>query len=105
MHELIHDLRQAIRGFRKNPGTMAVIVVALALGIGVNVSSFIFVEGVVLNPFPFPQPDRLMLVWESPTGMPQTREGIAPANYIDLKERSRSFQSLGAAASPPARPR
>lgn len=96
MHELIHDLRQAIRGFRKNPGTMAVIVVALALGIGVNVSSFIFVEGVVLNPFPFPQPDRLMLVWESPTGMPQTREGIAPANYIDLKERSRSFQSLGA---------
>jgi putative ABC transport system permease protein len=96
MSGLIRDLRQAIRGFRKSPGTTAIIIAALALGIGVNVSSFIFVEGVVLHPFPFPQLDRLMMVWESPTGMSGTREGIAPANYLDLKERSRSFQSLGA---------
>jgi putative ABC transport system permease protein len=66
------------------------------LGIGVNASSFILVEGVVLHPLPFPQLDRLMMVWESPVGMAETREGIAPANYLDLKERSRSFQSLGA---------
>jgi putative ABC transport system permease protein len=96
MYELIRDLRQAIRGFRKSPGTTAIIIVALALGIGVNVSSFIFLEGVVLHPLPFPQLDRLMIVWESPAGMAGTREGIAPANYLDLKERSQSFQFLGA---------
>jgi hypothetical protein len=96
MHELIRDLRQAIRGFRKSPGTTAIIIVALALGIGVNVSSFIIVEGVVLHSPSFPQLDRLMMVWESPAGMAETREGIAPANYLDLKERNQSFQSLGA---------
>jgi putative ABC transport system permease protein len=96
MNELIRDLRQAIRGLKKSPGTTAIIIAALALGIGVNVSSFIIVEGVVLNPFPFPQLDRLMTVWESPAGMAETRQGVAPANYFDLKERSRSFRSLGA---------
>jgi putative ABC transport system permease protein len=96
MYEIIRDLRQAIRGFKKSPGTTAIIIAALALGIGVNASSFIIVEGVVLNPLPYPQLDRLMMVWESPAGMVNTREGIAPANYFDLKERSRSFQSLGA---------
>jgi ABC-type lipoprotein release transport system permease subunit len=54
MHECIRDLRQAIRALKKNPGTTSIIILALALGIGVNVSSFIFVESVVLNPFPFP---------------------------------------------------
>jgi putative ABC transport system permease protein len=96
MCELIRDLRQAIRGLRKSPGTTAIIIAALALGIGVNISSFILVEGVVLNPFPFLQPDRLMTVWESPAGMTETRQSISPANYFDLKERSQLFQSLGA---------
>jgi predicted permease len=96
MHECIRDLRQAIRGLKKSSGTTAIIIIALALGIGVNVSSFIFVEAVVLHPLPFPQMDRLVTVWESPSGMSGMRQGIAPANYFDMKERSRSFQSLGA---------
>jgi hypothetical protein len=62
MYGLIRDLRQAIRGFGKSPGTTAIIIVALALGIGFNVSSFIFVEGIVLHPFSFPELDRLMMV-------------------------------------------
>jgi hypothetical protein len=68
MHQLIRDLRQAIRGFRKSPGTTAIIIAALALGIGVNVSSFIFVEGVVLN------------VPVSPTGSSDDGVGIAGWN-------------------------
>jgi putative ABC transport system permease protein len=96
MFECMRDLRQAIRGLKKNPGTTAIIIIALALGIGVNVSSFIFVEAVVLHPLPFPQLDRLVTIWESPSGMAGMHQGIAPANYFDMRERSRSFQSLGA---------
>jgi putative ABC transport system permease protein len=96
MHECIRDLRQAIRGLRKGPGTTAIIILALALGIGVNVSAFISVEAVVLHPLPFPDLDRVVTVWESPSGMAGIRQGIAPANYFDLKERSSSFQYLGA---------
>ena len=96
MYECVRDVRQAMRGLKKNPGTTAIIILALALGIGVNVSVFVFVKSVVLNPFPFSDLDRLMTVWESPAGQAGMRQSMAPANYFDFKERSRSFQHLGA---------
>ena len=96
MSHLIDDVRLAIRGFVKTPGVTAVIVLALALGIGVNSSCFVYVSGLLLHPFPYPQLDRIMTIWESPTDHPGDRGAVAPANFLDLKDHTRSFAALSA---------
>lgn len=96
MNHLVDDVRLAIRGFRKTPGVTAVIILALALGIGVNSSCFVYVSGLLLHPFPYPQLDRIMTVWESPADHPGDRGAVAPANYLDMKEHASSFAALGA---------
>ena len=96
MNHLLDDVRLALRGFRKTPGVTAVIVLALALGIGVNASCFIYVSGLLLHPFPYPQLDRIMTIWESPANQPGERGAVAPANFVDLKARSTSFAALAA---------
>ncbi len=96
MTHLIDDVRLALRGFRKTPGVTAVIVLALALGIGVNASCFVYISGLLLHPFPYPQLDRIMTVWDSPASQPTERGAFSPANFLDLKESSTSFAALSA---------
>lgn len=96
VRELLNDLRQATRVFMRNPWTTAVMVLAMALGIGVNIGAFTVAEAMLLHPLPYPELHNLFVLWESPTGMPRTRQGVAPANYFDVKEQSRSFKSLAA---------
>jgi hypothetical protein len=93
---LIDDVRLAVRGFRKTPGATAVILLALALGIGVNATCFIYVSGLLLHPFPYPELGRILTVWESPANQPGDRSAFAAANFIDLQERSTSFAALSA---------
>jgi predicted permease len=96
MTHLIEDVRLAFRGFRKTPGVTAVIVLALALGIGVNASCFVYISGLLLHPFPYPELDRIMTVWESPADQPGDRGAVSPANFLDLKDTAASFAALSA---------
>ncbi len=94
MPALIHDLRYGLRMLAKNPGFTAVAVIVLALGIGANTAIFSVVNGVLLQPLPYRDPDRLMRLSE--TSPDFTTMSVAYPNFVDWRDQSRSFESLAA---------
>jgi putative ABC transport system permease protein len=89
-----HDLRQALRLLRLNPGFATLAILTLALGIGACVTMFSVIYGVLLRPLPYPQPDRIVALWEvSKRGNPAH---VAWPNFIDWHEQSRTLESMGA---------
>ena len=92
---LARDVGYAIRGLRKNPAFTAVAILTLALGIGANTTIFSVVSGVLFKPLPYPDPARLVTLWEShPTWGPFL--GVAPANFYDWRAQSNSFEKMAA---------
>jgi putative ABC transport system permease protein len=89
------DLNHGVRILRRNPGFAAVAIVSLALGIGVNSTAFSMVFSLVVHPFPFPQMDRIMSIWET-TSKSASRQAASTANFLDWKNESRSFESMAA---------
>jgi len=96
MPPLPDDLRYAARGLRKTPGFTAVAVLTLALGVGANTAVFSLLNAVLLRPLPYHQPERLVLIWESAPFFGLRDSPVSPANYVDWKARSRSFEQMGA---------
>jgi len=94
MDTLIEDLRHAARRLRRAPGFTLVAGLTLALGIGGNAAVLSALEALLLRPLPYPDPDRLVLVHQ--TDPRQPRRAVAPANFLDWRERARSFESLAA---------
>ena len=89
---LSQDLRYALRQLRTSPGFTAVAVVTLALGIGANTAIFSLVEGVVLAPLPYFEPDRLVLVWENNPRFPRVWDSYP--NFQDWQRSARSFEQM-----------
>jgi predicted permease len=88
----MQDIRYAFRMLRKNPGFAAVAVLTLALGIGANSALFSVVNGVLLNPLPFPQPDQLITLHES---KPNFEQGsISYPNFRDWQKENHTFSSM-----------
>jgi putative ABC transport system permease protein len=94
MSGLVQDFRYALRQLRKSPSFAAVAAVMLALGIGANTAIFSVVEGVVLAPLPYLQPDRLVMVWENNPRFP--RVWTSYPNFQDWQRSARSFEQMGA---------
>jgi len=94
MNEFSRDLRYVLRLLMRTPGTTVVAVLALALGIGVNTSSFMSVNALVLHPLPYPNLERIMTVWETVPKLGAERDAVAPANYLDWKGQTTSFEQL-----------
>jgi predicted permease len=94
MGTLVKDLRHGLRMMAKNPGFTAVAVLTLALGIGANTTLFSVVNGVLLNPLPYPQPDRLVALYSRTTDSPAW--SISYPNFLDWVRDSRSFSALAA---------
>jgi hypothetical protein len=88
------DLRYALRQFIKNPGFTTVTVLTLALVIGVNTAMFSVVEGVVLAPLDYAEPDRLVMVWENNPRF--TRVWGSYPNFQDWQRSARSFEQMAA---------
>jgi putative ABC transport system permease protein len=93
---LVRDFRFAGRVLSRSPGATAVAVLALAVGIGVNASCFVWLDALVLYPLPFPNLERIMTLWETIPKLRAERDAVAPANFLDWKEQSRSFDRMAA---------
>ena len=94
METLLQDLRFALRTLAHSPGFTATAILTLALGIGANTAIFSVVDGVVLKPLPYPQPDRLVLLWQSRPHTPQL--DISIPDFLDWQRASRLFAGMAA---------
>ncbi|MBW2233619.1 MAG: ABC transporter permease [Deltaproteobacteria bacterium] len=92
----MQDLRFALRTLHNSPGFTVVVVVTLGLGIGINTAIFSLVNGVLLRPLPYADPDRVMTVWEANPQLDIPQDQVAAGTYRDWAERSESFAALGA---------
>src|SRR6185436_1327400 len=91
MNDLLKDIQYAFRMMHKHRSFTFIAVLAVALGIGANTAIFSVVSGLLLRPLPYASPDQLVTVLHNGTSP------VAPSNYLDLKQQSKSFESLAAA--------
>jgi hypothetical protein len=94
LEDLLQDVHFALRILRKSPGFTAVAVLTLALGIGANTAIFSVLEGVVLAPLPYSDPDRLVVAGESNPRFPLV--WVSYPNFLDRQRIARSFQQMTA---------
>src|SRR5205085_7734245 len=99
LRNLFSDLRFSLRTLRRNKAFSAAAILVLALGIGANTAIFSVVNAVLLRPLPFDDPSRIMQVWHVPPAKSfpgLTRFAVSPANYLDWKSQSSSFEQMAA---------
>src|SRR4030095_15261592 len=93
------DLRFSGRVLRRSPGFATAAVVVAALGIGATTATFSLTDHVLVRPLPFPEPERLVQLWQPDVARGYGRVELSPANYRDWKRMSASFETMGALAN------
>lgn len=89
------DLKTALRGLTRTPVFAVVVVATMALGIGANTTMFGVIRAVFLKPLPFPEPDRLVTVWESDPERGVNRQRVSGPNFVDWEAQSGVFEAMG----------
>src|SRR5262245_10864745 len=90
------DVRYALRQLARAPGFTAVAVLTLALGIGANTAIFSAIDAIAFRPLPFADAERIVTVWHQNRSSGD-RDFVAPANFLDWRERSTTFEALAVA--------
>jgi len=91
---MTQELKYAARGLLRAPGYAAVIVVTLALAIGATTTIYSVVNGVLLRPLPFPDQDRLVMLWQRAPGVGVTEDWWSVAQYFDIREGAGSLEHV-----------
>ena len=90
----------ALRSLLRTPSLTALAVATLALGIGATTTIFTVVNGVLLRPLPYADPDRLAIIWNDMGQGAQSLPAVSALDFRDYKERSRTFEDFAAASGP-----
>ena len=101
MDSIIKDIRYGLRSLLKRPGFTAIALIALTLGIGANTAIFSLVNAVVLQPLPYPDPDRLVWAWGTVRNG-TNRASVAPLDYLDFRNQNKTFEQFAAQFTLPA---
>jgi hypothetical protein len=91
---MLADIRYALRGFLRAPLFALVAVLSLAIGIGANSAIFSVVNALLLRPLPYPDPDRLAILWLRSPGINIPQDWPSPGQYIDIQTANRSFEEM-----------
>ena len=89
---LKQDVSYTCRVLRRSPGFAITALLIVALGVGATTAAFSIADFVLLRPLPFPEPDRIVTLWEH---MPTFRNNLSPANFRDWTSASTSFERAG----------
>lgn len=92
---LAGDLRQAGRRIGRDPGFTAVAALTLGLGLGATTAVFSVVDGVLLRPLGYPEPDRVVTVWHALPGIGLEQMGLTTGTYFTIRDDNRSFEEIG----------
>ena len=93
------DVQYALRLLIKQPGITTVAILTLALGIGANTAIFSAVNAVLLRPLPYPDADRLVMVWEKRLAEGVLDNVVSPADFLDWAQMQRSFDAIAGMTS------
>src|SRR5258708_39308551 len=91
---LIQDIRFGLRTTLKNKGVTAVAIACLAIGIGVNTMIFSVTDGVLIQPLPFPNLDRLVVLHTKQARNGIRREGLSWLDLLDWRESAKSVSAI-----------
>ena len=91
---MLSDIRYALRGIRRAPLFAMVAVLSLAIGIGANSAIFSVVNALLLRPLPYPDPDRLAILWLRSPGINIPQDWPSPGEFIDVQTGNQSFEEM-----------
>ena len=94
LDSLIADIRYGFRTLRRQPGFLFAAVLTLALGVGANTTIFSVMNATILKPLPFPNAERLVLVWKTYGPGPNNENIIAAPDYWDFKQQTHCFEGM-----------
>src|ERR1700736_3220195 len=89
------DFSYGLRMLIKHPGFTVIAVLSLGLGIGANTVIFSLINTTLLRPLPYPDADRLTMIWSAPLDKRDQLNGVTAYNYLSFQERANSFETIG----------
>jgi putative ABC transport system permease protein len=95
MDSLLRDLKFSVRSLMKRPGLTVIAIVTLAIGIGANSAIFSVVNALLVKPLPFPDPDRIVALWDKVPSRGVERNEVSIANYLDWRAQNKSLEQVG----------
>jgi predicted permease len=91
---MLTDLRYALRALGRTPGFVLVAVLCVALGVGVNVSVFSMVNALVVRALPFPEPDRVLMLYTARPSRGEAERMLSVAELVDVRARARTLAAV-----------